>query len=1127
MHKFDISNPSVNEIGSALSFSDPDRVTHAPDWAVGQANREPDFDALPGFQTPPPGFGIVPFFWWLGDPLTQERLKWELEQMKGMGVSGYQINYSHADKGGKSYGLSMPSEPPLFSEKWWKLTDWFMREAKKQDAAISLSDYTLGPGQGWCIDQIVTEHPEIAGQRLCLVKGDAPAGALATTTLSDPDGKPETVSVCVKKVDLSIDPMNPISGSEYITKFFERFTARFPAEEGRGLNFFFSDELSFGVSGHLWNDLFPEEFKKRKGYDIVPELHALFIDIGPRTPKIRMDYNDVKVALTEEHFWKPVFDWHQARGMTSGCDHGGRGRDVTEFGDYFRTQRWNQGPGSDQPNLGKGIIKPKIASSIAHLYRRPRVWLEGFYGSGWGTSAADFVDATLANYVLGYNLLSLHGMYYATHGGWWEWAPPDNTFRMPYWRHLKGFMDCVQRLSFLLSQGFHRCDVAIIYPVAGVEAGMDGEASVKCAFATAETIYGRSIDFDFMDFESLARAKVVGKELHVAGEVFKILVFPAMKAVRHSTLLKALEFKRAGGIVIGIDALPLASDRLGLDDPEVADMVREIFPEGPVTAAAFSAGIKDLDYSGPGYVMHRVIGRRQLYALYNAPQGTEVTFRATGKVELWDPWTGEARPLPVVSRNASRTRLRLPLSEKEIQLIVFSPGKPVAAAKSEIGNRNSKIELEDDWEFELQPTSDNRFGDFHWPPTRATIGAEIRHIDYCEGDPAKDPWQKVTCTFGPQFVRHEQMPEPVTADLVKGKRVEFSWRYGIENDPGHQGYHGLKAVVHNELLVIGKKKDLWQGASSVIYEDDGSRPFLQTTVWVSRAMTAYAVTGALKPARVWLNGVHVSGDKLKLKAGSNTILLNYDQPGRAYFVVSRKKPGKLAPVEPELVPGKQLEFVSGPLASHWWHNPDVISFDVRPDEENPVGWYKFVSPPGFKAMTISAHGTIQAWADGKLMKAGKGKFRVAKVSEKPVSVLIRIDQERGCYGGAAFMEPIKLDCVPGQISLGDWSKIDGLYSYSGGAWYRKDIRIPKAKQVVLDLGRVVASAEIHVNGKLAGIKVSPPWSMDITRYVKSGKNRFEILVCNTLSNHYTSVPTRYRGSLDSGLFGPVSVQLIR
>jgi hypothetical protein len=525
-------------------------------------------------------------------------------------------------------------------------------------------------------------------------------------------------------------------------------------------------------------------------------------------------------------------------------------------------------------------------------------------------------------------------------------------------------------------------------------------------------------------------------------------------------------------------------------------------------------------------VMHRVIGRRQLYALYNAPQGADVTFRATGKVDLWDPWTGEARPLPVVSQTASRTRLRLPLSEKEIQLIVFNPGKPVIA-KAKAGNRQSTIEIAGDWEFELQPTGDNRFGDFHWPPTRARIGAEIRHIDYCEGDPAKDPWQRVTCTFGPQFLRHEQMPGRAMADAAEGTRIEFSWRYGIENDPGHQGYHGLKAVVHNELFVIGQREDTWTGSNKVIYKDDGSRPFLQTTVFAPKAMTAYAVTGDLKPASVWLNGTPVSSDKLKLKAGSNVILLNYDQPGRAYFVVSRHKPGKIAPVEPELVPGKQLDFVSGPLASYWWQNPDVIPFDIRPDEENPVGWYKFVSPPGFKAMAISAHGKIEAWADGHPMKAGKGTFTVENVSGNPVPVLIRIEQERGYYGGAAFMAPIKLDCLPGQISLGDWSKNDGLYSYSGGAWYRKDIRIPKAKQVVLDLGLVVASAEIHVNGTLAGVSVSPPWSMDITTFVKSGINRVEILVCNTLSNHYTSVPTRYRGRLDSGLFGPVTIQIIR
>jgi hypothetical protein len=86
-----------------------------------------------------------------GDPLTKERLSWQLERLAqmGHGTTGLQINYAHSDKGGLSYGYSMPSEPPLFSDEWWKLVQWFMQEVKKRDIAISLSDYTVGIGQGW------------------------------------------------------------------------------------------------------------------------------------------------------------------------------------------------------------------------------------------------------------------------------------------------------------------------------------------------------------------------------------------------------------------------------------------------------------------------------------------------------------------------------------------------------------------------------------------------------------------------------------------------------------------------------------------------------------------------------------------------------------------------------------------------------------------------------------------------------------------------------------------------------------------------------------------------------------------------------------------------------------------
>lgn len=1085
-------------------------------------NSKSDRGLSADFQSPPAGYGNVPFFWWLGDPLTKERLSWILEQMVGMKISCYQINYAHSDKKGKTFGLSFPSEPKLFSQSWWELVEWFMGRAKEQGASISLSDYTLGAGQGWAIDEILNENQDINGMQLKVVTGEVPVGAIMSTTVTDTDGKIQQVAVVGETIPLSLNPMHPKSGPEYVKRFFGKFDKRFPGECGKGLNFFFSDELDFRIRGNIWSANFADEFRKRKGYDIVPVLHALFMDIGPRTPKIRMDYSDVKVSLTEEGFFIPVYEWHQKRGMTMGCDHGGRGTDVTEFGDYFRTQRWNQGPGSDQPHLAKNLIRAKIAASIAHMYERPRVWLEGFYGSGWGTTSAEIADATFANFVLGYNLLSFHGMYYSTQGGWWEWAPPDNTFRMPYWRSIKGFMACVERLSYLLSQGVHRCDVAIIYPVAPMEAGMDGQKSVDTAFSVADTLYKNSIDFDFMDFQSLDRAKVVGNELYVSGEVFKVLILPAMKAIRHSNLKKALEFKRAGGIVLAIDALPEASDRMGRDDPEVASIVSELFPDGADKADSFLKAVPERDYNGPGMVQHRKIGERDLYAVYDAPEGAVAEFRATGKVELWNPWTGETRPLHVISQKSATTKLHLPLTEKEIQLIFFSPGEAEIEKDLKLENRKSRIEIAGNWEFEMAPTCDNRFGDFLWPPSPDKIGAEIRQLWYCEGDKPDGNWRKVTCTFGPQFISCEKLPDGNSAD---GSRVEFSWRYGIENDPGHQGYHGLKGYIHNDIFSFGRLKDVWDGSNEVCYEDDGKYPFLWTTVNASADMTAYVITGAMKPAGVWLNGKAVSGNVLNLKPGSNSIVLKYNEPGRAYFVLSKSDRQEIQSVEPDVLPSGQLEFKQSSLASHWWKNEDVIPFDVRPQEKNPVGWYRFTSPPGFKAMDMDARGKIQAWADGNPMTGKAGTFTVPEISPVPVTVLIRIEQESGFYGGSAFNEPIKLHCENGSIALGDWSQIDGLLSYSGGAWYRKKTQIPASKKVLLDLGDLVSSAEVWINGKTAGTLILPPWQLDISKFVKPGENLVEVLVFNTLANHYTTIPTRYRGSTVSGLLGPVCLLL--
>ena len=70
---------------------------------------------------------------------------------------------------------------------------------------------------------------------------------------------------------------------------------------------------------------------------------------------------------------------------------------------------------------------------------------------------------------------------------------------------------------------------------------------------------------------------------------------------------------------------------------------------------------------------------------------------------------------------------------------------------------------------------------------------------------------------------------------------------------------------------------------------------------------------------------------------------------------------------------------------------------------------------------------------------------------------------------------------------------------------------------------MVSTAEVRVNGQAAGVRVAPPWTFDISSLVRAGSNRIEVLVYNTASNHYLTVPTSYNKPTHSGLLGPVRI----
>jgi hypothetical protein len=1170
--------------------------------AIGYPSRSPELDALPGFINPPQGYGDVAFYWWVGDPLTRERLLWQLDQLKDKGITSLQINYCHTDQGGVSYGLSMPSDPPLFTDAWWDLTGWFAGEAQKRGMSVSLSDYTLGVGQGFAVDEILKENPGLNGSVLksiskdfsSIVEWKLPEGFLSVTAYNLENGKivpgsrkelssfvknsqlifnPGNSSttwrvICVypSRVAPSYDPMNPLSGKAYCEKFFGRFEQKFPGQAGKTLNFFFSDELDFHLSGNLWNNHLATEFKKRKGYDLQPYLDALFMDIGDITPKIKLDYNDVVVSLSEEYFFKPIYQWHQQRGMIFGCDHGGRGRNVVEFGDYFRTQRWNQGPGSDQPGLSKDIIKAKVASSIAHLYQRPRVWLEGFYGSGWGTSTPNVSDAIFANFVAGYNLMSFHGLYYTTHGGWWEWAPPCNHYHMPYWQHITPLMDCLQRMSYLLSQGYHRCDVAVLYPVEPVAAEMDGTTSVSAAFEAGEALYDKGIDFDFMDYESLARSEIKEGGINVSGEKYSVLVVPSMKAIHYASLKKMEDFKDAGGVLVNIGSLPEATEKNGANDAEVKDLTGKIFTKDKNVVYCANGkevpdrvnGLYDPDFKilsnvkERPYVMHRIVGSRDVYALYNFPQGARCFFKAKGSVELWNPWNGRIASLSNYSKPIKDgTEVTLPLTEKEIQIVVFNPEGASQKDSVPLPSYDLKPEkqliVDGNWGFELKSVLDNRWGDYEFPAANGMVGAQVRKLKFTEKEYTggtlnfDGSWKTVTCAFGPQFLKLGPLtvlpPETELLNLsptqsgavasIAGKNYRweiynFSWQQGVEGDYGHQGYHGLKGEMYDNFIRLGAMAEV---KHSLVRKLDpaGNYTILCSSVVAPFDGSFDLLLGQVQPFLLMVNGTKVdsSTKTIELNRGENTLLAVYDKACETYLVF--RKPGVPRPARQ-------------PISMCWYGDDAVLPFDCKTATSANSGLFGFESAPGLDSFTFAAYGKASAWIDGIPVELIPGKRDSDGLTQYSVQVqhpvpagaqvVLKIEYQPGYRGAAAIPRYIRQECRNGMIALGDWSRIDGLKAYSGGAWYRKKISINAAdikKRTELDLGNVISTAEVLVNGKSAGIKLTSPWKFDITGMVIEGENRIEVLVYNTLANHYTTIPTRYPGSTVSGLLGPVAI----
>jgi len=122
-----------------------------------------------------------------------------------------------------------------------------------------------------------------------------------------------------------------------------------------------------------------------------------------------------------------------------------------------------------------------------------------------------------------------------------------------------------------------------------------------------------------------------------------------------------------------------------------------------------------------------------------------------------------------------------------------------------------------------------------------------------------------------------------------------------------------------------------------------------------------------------------------------------------------------------------------------------------------------------------------------------------------------------------------------RLRAGSWAEL-GLPYYSGKGIYEKSFEfggIEEGRRYFLDLGKVGVAARVWINGKPMGSRLWRPYRFDITSGLRSGENRLQIEVANTLANYFSQfeqlkdAPLYAGGSqpwmLPSGLMGPVTI----
>jgi hypothetical protein len=915
--------------------------------------------------------------------------------------------------------------------------------------------------------KVVDLTSRLAGDRL---DWEAPPGAWTILRVGHtPTGK-ENVAASAAGRGLECDKFDPAAVEFHVEHVIDRVRADAAAVGAKGPATLTIDSYEAGMQN--WTAAFPEDFRRRAGYELRPYLPALFgrfVGEAAISERFLFDFRRVQADLMAENYYGRMGELARERGIVFYAEGYGIGAldelRVSGVPDVPMTEFWTRTPWT--PNR---VVK--MVTSAAHVYGRPVVAAESFTGEAQTSRWLDYPYALKAlgdeMFAAGVNQLVFHRYAHQPHpdsvpgmtmGPWGFQFDRTNT----WFEQSAGWLAYLARCQFMLRQGTYAADVLYF---TGENSPNTSEYSLP--------VLPAGFSYDLVNADALQRRVRVerGEFVLPEGGGYRLLVLPPnLKAMTPATMARLREFAAGGAAILG--PRPEFSPTLAGFPASEREMLRSadelwrgdaaVKPRA-MSGITIEAALRELgvapDFTFVGtrpdtavsWQHRRLAEGGDVFFVANRQRRVEelaASFRgmAGRQPELWRPETGERELVAIHSTDGDRAVVPLRLEPAESVFVIFRQ-RALPGAVAELRKDDG-------------------------PPMAAALPPPR----------APDAAQNFTMAI---WLKPDTDLRELPAESITGRIDETGKYYAVPADPGDLRFGASHAtaglaVGRNGLFVVERASD--------------SSP----AVLVARR----PVSGWTHVAVVYRDGrpsLYVDGALVREGLRSGRVVhagVDSPPPPRDYALNFPAIESLLRNVGLPPMPSRgHVYFFEGNATRAQAWDRAMNASEVA--ALAAVG----VPPPELPAMTDAARrddGAVDAlvWQSGRYALGGTA------------AVAVDVPAARTLGGPWHVTFPPNRGAPPG-IDLPELQSLHrhadpGVKYFSGTATYARMLDVPSeflgaGRRVVLDLGRVEVIADVSLNGRPVATLWKEPYRVDITAVVRAGANALEVRVTTLWPN---------------------------